>query len=139
MSAESEKSMVMSAMAYFATDRSILWSGMPSICCSIGVMTFASTSSGVMPGAFRISFTCVGAMSGKASIGRVANDQTPMAATSSESASTVTRLRSDHSTRRRSMSVRRLRLQLGQAGYRNCRAGRHPLHDRRPAIRHAAH
>ena len=43
---------------------------MPSISCSIGATTRASTSSGVMPGAFMMILTWVEDTSGKASIGR---------------------------------------------------------------------
>ena len=51
-------------MAYLAVERSITPCGTPSSSISSGVMTRASTSSGVMPGAFRISLTWVGEMSG---------------------------------------------------------------------------
>lgn len=61
--------MVRSAMAYLATERSMTCLGMPSSSISRGVMTWVSTSSGVMPGALRMIFTWVGEMSGKASTG----------------------------------------------------------------------
>jgi len=64
MSVPSLKSRVMSAIAYFAVERSITASGTPSSSISSGATTRLSTSSGVMPGAFRISLTWVGEMSG---------------------------------------------------------------------------
>ena len=56
-------------MAYLAVERSIAWRGMPRSSISSGVMTWLSTSSGVMPGALRMILTWVGEMSGKASTG----------------------------------------------------------------------
>jgi hypothetical protein len=64
MSLPSAKSRVMSAMAYLAVERSITPCGTPSSSISSGEMTRDSTSSGVIPGALRISLTWVGEMSG---------------------------------------------------------------------------
>jgi len=64
MSVPSVKSIVMSAIAYLAVERSIAWFGRPSISSSIGVMTRVSTSSGVIPGALRMILTCVCAILG---------------------------------------------------------------------------
>ena len=64
MSVPSSKSIVMSAMAYFDTERRIFLFGMPSISSSIGVVMRASTSSGVMPGAFMMILTWVDETSG---------------------------------------------------------------------------
>ncbi len=69
MSVPSSKSMVMSAMAYLEVERRMRCFGMPSISSSMGVAMRASTSSGVMPGAFMMIFTWVVETSGKASIG----------------------------------------------------------------------
>jgi len=63
--------MVTSKMPYFDTERSIFWRGMPSISTSMGATMRLSTSSGVMPGAFRITLTWVLETSGKASMGRL--------------------------------------------------------------------
>jgi hypothetical protein len=71
MSVSSSKSTVMSAIAYLDTERTMRLCGMPSIASSIGIVIRCSISSGVMPGAFRITFTWVGETSGKASIGSV--------------------------------------------------------------------
>ena len=57
-------------MPYFDTERTIVLCGMPNNSCSIGVETRCSTSSGVMPGTFSTTLTCVGEISGNASMGR---------------------------------------------------------------------
>src|SRR5574343_306345 len=77
MSVPSSKSIVMSVREYFDTERISFWFGMPSISCSTGTAMRVSTSSGVMPGAFRMIFTCVLETSGKASIGRPSRACTP--------------------------------------------------------------
>ena len=61
--------MVMELSAYLEMERRISWLGMPSSSTSTGWVMSASTSSGVMPGALMMTLTCVGEMSGKASIG----------------------------------------------------------------------
>ena len=105
MSVPSLKSMVMSAIAYLACERSTTWLGMPSISISIGAITRLSTSSGVMPGAFRMIFTCVELMSGKASIGSFRNDQVPHAARTAARPSTSRRSDSARSTSLRSIRL----------------------------------
>ena len=70
MSVPSAKSRVMALRAYLEMERSTVWSGMPSSSTSMGWVISDSTSSGVMPGDLIISFTWVGEISGKASMGR---------------------------------------------------------------------
>src|SRR5574340_621325 len=79
MSVPSSKSMVTSVRPYLDTERRMRWRGMPSSSCSIGTAMRVSTSSGVMPGAFMMIFTCVVDTSGKASMGRPMKAYTPPA------------------------------------------------------------
>jgi hypothetical protein len=61
---------------------------MPSISTSIGPAMRLSISSGVMPGAFMITFTCVLDTSGKASIGRLRKAYQPKPASRAVASST---------------------------------------------------
>ena len=69
-STPSSKSMVMSAMPYLEMERTTRLLGMLKSSCSMGLTTRCSTSSGVMPGIFKMTLAWVGEMSGKASMGR---------------------------------------------------------------------
>ena len=105
MSVPSAKSSVMSAIAYLAAERSTRFCGMPSSSSSIGVTMRVSTSSGVMPGALMMIFTCVDETSGKASIGSSRNAATP--APISSSVARIVRMRwvSANSTRRANIAA----------------------------------
>ena len=74
----------MEVSAYLEIERSIAWKGMPSNSTSTGWVIRDSTSSGVMPGALMMIFTCVGEISGNASIGMFINARTPKPVRSSE-------------------------------------------------------
>ena len=90
----------------------------------VGVMTRLSTSSGVMPGAFRMILTCVELMSGKASIGRLAKDQAPMPPSSSAAPMTARRSASAFSTSLPSiLFAAQHGLELGDCRGRNAFAG----------------
>ncbi len=82
---------------------------MPSISSSIGAVMRASTSSGVMPGAFMMIFTCVVETSGKASIGRPRYANTPPATSAAVTTSTSRRWVSENSTSRASITASRCR------------------------------
>ena len=74
MSVPSLKSMVISAIPYLEVLLRSFWFSSPKSSASKGLTTLLSTSSGVIPGAFSIIFTCVDDISGKASIGILRNE-----------------------------------------------------------------
>ena len=68
----------MSVIEYFVVDRSIACFGIPSNSVSIIRVTCDSISTEVIPGAFKTIFTCVGDISGKASIGILSQALAPI-------------------------------------------------------------
>src|SRR5574340_241311 len=124
MSVPSSKSTVMSTSAFFDRLRRMVWCGMPSSSVSTGWVMRPSTSSGVMPGAFRISLTCVDETSGKASIGISWNARTPSPASTSASTSTNQRRASANSVRifNNTSLSQPLRLERRHASYGNAAA-----------------
>src|SRR3990167_3178979 len=127
-------------MAYLAVERSMACLGMPSSSISSGVMTWLSTSSGVMPGALRIIFAGVGEISGNASTGSFRNALTPSPTRAIASTAASRRCESAKAMSLRILVAQR-RLQLGRARGRDARAAPPAKSPRPPPSppRHARH